>query len=254
VLTSAPDELEGVNVVEHLDARLPMDLEFTDSDGRRVKLGQLFDGTRPVILTMNYSSCPMLCHLQLNGLFVGLEKLDWTIGDKFRMITVSINPQETFQRAASTKAKYLKNYGRAEAGAGWHFLTGKEENIRKLAGTVGFGYRYDPKYKQYVHLAVLMVCTPDGRVSRYLYGIEYDPQTLRLALLEAGEGRIGTTYDKVLLYCFHYEPTTGKYSLAAVRLMQAGGLVTVAVLGSLLSVYWWRERRKVKNAKPRGGE
>ena len=248
-IESAPAELEGVGVTEHLDVQIPLDLPFVDSDGSPVRLGSYFDGTRPVILTMNYSNCPMLCSLQLNGLFQGLERLDWDIGGNFQMITVSIDPKETPQRAALTKQKYLKAYGRPGVARGWHCLTGRQENIRKLADVVGFGYEQIPGTEDYAHAAVAMICTPDGRVSRYLYGIEYPAQTVRFALLEAAEGRIGSTVDQVLLFCFQYDPEKGRYGPAAVRIMQAGGVLTVLVFGGVLAVFWRREVRKPK--KPR---
>ncbi len=246
---SAPDVLKDVTVVEHLDVAVPADLEFTDTQGRRVRLGDYFDGERPVILTMNYSNCPKLCHLQLNGLFEGLEKLGWTMGDRYRMVTVSINPEEPYTRAADTKRKYIETYNRPDAEDGWAFLTGSEDNIRQLADTIGFGYAYDPVGKQYVHAAVIMVCTPDGRVSRYLYGVEYPAQDLRLALLEASDGKIGTTTDRILMFCFHYDASRGKYGLAAFRLMQVAGAFTVLVLGAFLGTYWLRERRKAARAE-----
>lgn len=239
---SAPDELEGVGVEEKLGDRLPLDLTFVNSENHRVSLREFFDGKTPVLLTMNYSNCPKLCHLQLNGLFDGLEGLDWSVGEKFRMITVSINPQETVERAAATKRHYLAAYDRPGAEQGWAFLIGNEANIKRLADSVGFHYRYDPVTQQYIHVAVTMVCTPDGRLSRYLYGVEYPAQTIRLALLEASEGKIGTTVDRILMFCFHYDPTRGSYTLAAVRLMQVGGLLTLGILGTVLTIWWLREK------------
>lgn len=241
---SAPDVLEDVTVVEKLDTELPLDLEFVDTSGETVRLAEYFDGELPVILTMNYSNCPKLCHLQLNGLFDGMERLNWKIGDKFRLVTVSINHKEPYTRAAETKTKYIDTYNRPDAREGWTFLTGEKENIRRLADSIGFGFSYDPVEEQYVHAAVIMVCTPDGRVSRYLYGVDYDPQTLRLALLEASDGKIGTTADQILMFCFHYDSSRGKYGPAAFRLMQVGGAVTVAFLGGFLGLYWLHERRK----------
>jgi len=238
----APPELKEVGISEHLNAEIPRDLPFVDSDGKRVTLGQFFDGTRPVLLTMNYSNCPMLCSLQLNGLFDGLGRMKWDIGQNFQMITVSIDPKEIPQRARLTKQKYLKLYGRPAGAAGWHFLTGDEKHIRQLARTVGFGYRYDPDSQQYAHAAVTMVCTPDGRISRYLHGIEYDPQTLRLVLVEASQGKIGSTLDQAVLFCFHYDETKGRYGPAAMKLMRLGGLVTVVVLGGGLLLLWRRDR------------
>jgi len=245
-----PGPLQGIGPAERLNAPLPLDLPFVDSDGRAVTLGEFFDGRRPVVLTMNYSNCPQLCSLQLNGLFEGLQKLDYDLGDKYRMVTVSLDPEEPPARAEATRQKYLAVYGRANVEEGWHCLVGREENIRKLADTVGFAYALVPgtKPKQYAHAAVTILCTPDGRVSRYLYGLEYDPKTLRLALLEAGEGKIGTTTDRILLYCFAYDPQAGNYSLQAVRVVQAGGILTLVVLGGVLSMFWVREFVRHKSA------
>lgn len=234
--------LKDVGATEHLDAPLPLDLAFCDSLGRQVTLREFFDGTRPVILTMNYSRCPRLCSLQLNGLFTGLGKLDWDIGQEFQMVTVSIDPEESTRRAHETRLKYLESYGRENTAGGWHYLTGKEENIRKLADVVGFAYVYVPETREFAHAAVLMVCTPEGRISRYLYGIEFDARTLRLALVEASEGKIGTTTDRVLLYCFHYDAATGRYGPAAMRLMQLGSAITVVLLGGTLLWFWRHDR------------
>ncbi len=242
-----PKELEGVGVTEHPGERIPLDLEFTDSDGKPVKLEQLFDGHRPVMLTLNYSNCPMLCSLQLNGLFDAMKRMPWDIGKQFEMITVSFDPLETPERARMTKQKYLEIYRRAGAAEGWHFLTGREEDIKKLADAVGFRYRYSSERRQYIHVAVTFILTPDGRLSRYLYGVEYDPQTLRLSLLEAAEGKIGSTADQILLFCFHYDAEKGRYAPAAFRLMQIGGGLTVLVV---VGVIWMlRRREKAKNRK-----
>jgi protein SCO1/2 len=193
---------------------------------------------------MNYSNCPRLCSLQLNGLVQGMEQLEWNMGDQFRVITVSIDPNESPERAAATKHRYMDEYGRFGPADGWHFLTGREENIRKLADAIGFAYTYVEETRQYAHAAVTMVCTPGGRVSRYLYGIEYKPQTLRLALVEAGEGKVGSTTDRILLLCATYDAASGSYAAAAGKLMQIGGGLTVLVLGSALLVAWRREAKK----------
>lgn len=237
-----PKELDGVGVTEHLDAQVPLDLEFADADGRPTTLGDLFDEGRPVILTLNYSDCPRLCSVQLNALVDAIRKMDWNLGDQYQIVTVSIDPTELPERAKLTKQKYLRAYGRPGAAGGWRFLVGSETNIKKLTDMVGFDYAFDGK--EYLHVAVLFVCTPEGRVSRYLYGVDYDPQTLRLSMVEAGEGKIGSSMDQILLYCFHYDSASGRYGPAAFRLMRIGGLLTVVVLGTMLSVYWLREKRK----------
>ncbi len=243
-----PKELEGVGVTPHLDAQIPLDLQFVDSSGEQVTLADFFDGKRPVILTMNYSDCPRLCIVQLNALVDAMKKMPWMLGQEYQVLTVSIDPLEIPQRAQLTRQKYLQSYGRPGSGDGWHFLVGREENIKRLAETVGFQYRYYEK--QYVHVAVLMICTPDGRVSRYVDKVQYDSQTVRLSLVEAAEGRIGSAMDLILLYCLHYDSSRGRYGPAAMNLMRAGGALTLVVLGGILSVYWLRERRKAKNAPP----
>lgn len=237
-------ELEGVEVVEHLGARLPVGLDFLDEDGKPVKLGDYFDGRTPVILTLNYYRCPMLCTLQLNGFVDGLRRMPWTPGKEFRVVTISIDPKETPDLARLKKQNYMNDYGRAGAAAGWAFLTGRDENIQAVASAVGFKYRYDKATDQYAHAAAMFVCMPDGRVARYLYGVLYDPQTLRLSLVEASEGKTASTVDRVLLWCFHYDATKGKYAPKAMRVMQAGGSLTAIVLAAVLGALWRRDARK----------
>jgi len=242
-----PAALEDVGITEHLDAKLPLDLEFRDENGDVVTLGSYFDDDRPVILTLNYYKCPMLCGLMLNGLVDGLTSMGWSPGDEFEIVTVSINPLETPELAAAKKQNYLKLLDRPAAAEGWHFLTGRELEIKRLAETVGFGYSYDPETQDYAHAAALMVCTPDGRVARYLYGIEYPAQKLKFALLEAAEGTVGSTLDQLILYCYHYDPTNRRYSPVAMNIMRVGGGATALILGISLGAFWFREwRRKQK--------
>jgi protein SCO1/2 len=243
-----PPQLEEVGVEEHLDAELPLDLEFRDEYGAVVTLGDFFDGVKPVILTLNYYKCPMLCGLQLNGLLDGLMELDWTPGQEFEMVTVSINPLETPALASEKKQNYMKRFGRPSAAKGWHFLTGAEPEIRQLASTLGFGYTYDRSTGEYAHAAAIFVSTPDGRVARYLYGIEYPPKRLRLALLEASEGEIGNTIDQIILYCFHYDPSSRRYSPVAMNIMRLGGTATALIVGLTLGGYWLREARRRKKS------
>lgn len=243
-----PAQLEEVGVEEHLDAKLPMNLEFRDEYGAVVTLSDYFDGTKPVILTLNYYKCPMLCGLQLNGLLDGLIDLDWTPGQEFELVTVSINPLETPALANEKKQNYMKRYERPSAAKGWHFLTGREAEIRQLASTLGFGYTYDRETGEYAHAAAIFVATPDGRVARYLYGIEYPEKRLRLALLEASNGEIGSTIDQLILYCFHYDPESRRYSPVAMNIMRLGGSATALVLGLTIGGYWLREARRRKNS------
>lgn len=240
-----PDAMKNVGQLDRIGAQVPLDLPFVDSDGSPAALRKFFDGTLPIIVTLNYSNCPRLCSLQLNGLFEGLQKLDYSMGEKYRMITVSLDPEESPARAEATKQKYLAAYGREDAAQGWRCLVGEERNIRALADAVGFQYAEvpDQKPKQYAHEAVTIICTPDGRVSRYLRGIEYDPKTLRLALLEASDGKIGTFVDQFPLVCFAYDAESGSYRLAAVKVMRLGGILTVLVLGGVLLVFWRYEMK-----------
>ena len=228
-----PKALEGVGVDERLDAELPLDLAFTDWKGQPVRLGDYFRAGRPVILSLNYSSCPMLCSLQLTGLSDSLKKLDAAAGTDFEIVSVSIDPTEKPHRAAETRQKYLQHYGRGAGG--WNFLVGRRGPIERLADAVGFRYQYVPERREYAHAAVAILCTPDGRVSRYLYGFGVPEQTLRLSLVEASEGKIGTAGDQLLLFCFHYDPLTGTYAPRAARFaMSVAGCLTVLVLGAVV--------------------
>lgn len=241
--------LDKVGVEEHLDARLPLELEFIDEAGRTVRLGDYFDGARPVILTLNYYRCPMLCGLQLNGVVAGMEEMDWTPGVEFEMVTVSIDPLETPELAQAKKENYLKRYQRPAAARGWHFLTGRQDNIERLAETVGFGYTYDVASGQYAHAAAIFVITPDGRVARYLYGIEYPPKSLKLALMEASEGKIGSAFDQLIMYCYHYDPASRRYAPVAMNIMRVGGGATALLLGVTLGTWWLRESRRRRRAQ-----
>lgn len=245
-----PADLEEIGVTQNLDAELPLDLEFVDDEGRRVTLGSYFESDRPVLLSLVYYECPMLCTLVLDGLVRVMEEMEWVPGDQFEVVTVSIDPEETTQLAQQKKASYLRSYGKAEAAKGWHFLTGDEEAIRRLADTVGFRYRYLEENGEFAHPAVLFVLTPDGRVSRYLFGVQHDPKTLRLSLVEASEGGIGNPVDKFLLYCYRYDPAEGRYAPVAMQVMRVGGGVTIALLGTVLLTFWLREARHKRRKRP----
>jgi protein SCO1 len=239
-----PKELEGVGVDEKLGASLPRGLAFVDDTGAAVTLGTYLGRGKPAILTLNYYECPMLCTLQLNGLVDALRELDWAPGRDFEIVTVSINPLETPRLAAAKKKSYLESLGRPGAEAGWHFLTGRQPEIAALADAVGFRYRYNEERKEYTHASVLTMLTPDARVARYLYGVMLEPKTVRLGLTEAGQGHLGSTGDRFLLMCFHYDADAGRYVVAAGRLMRLGGGCTALVLGVWLGGWWWRERRR----------
>jgi protein SCO1 len=244
-----PDDLVGVGITEHPDASLPLDRMFVDQDGHQATLGQYFGHGRPVILTLNYSSCPMLCNVQRDGLLEALKQLKMTPGQEFDIVTISIDPNESPQRAHQTWAATLKAYGRPEAGKGWHFLTGSEQNIQAVAQAVGFGYRFVPTRQEFAHSAAIFLCTPEGHVGRYLYGVKYEPQTLRLSLLETAKGKIGTTLDQIILYCFHYDANSKRYAPAAMRIMRVGGGLSAAILGMFLTRAWLTSRTRMLPAE-----
>jgi protein SCO1/2 len=239
-----PKQLRGVDVSEHLGQSLPKSLGFRDASGKPVTLGEFFDGTRPVLLTLNYSNCPMLCSMQLNGLVQGLKQVEWGINQEYRIVTVSLDPKESVELTQRTQNRYLTQYGRPNAPGGWHFVTGSEANVKAYADAIGFSYRYDEARKEYAHPAAVVLASPDGRIMRYLYGIEYAPKTLRLALVEASEGRIGTTLDRLILYCFHYDANEGRYAPVARNIMQVCGALFVALLGAFLTLLFRNESKK----------
>lgn len=232
-----------ITIEQKLNEQVPLNLTFRDETGREVQLKQYF-GKKPVLLTLVYYECPSLCGLVLQGLLKSLRVINYTPGDQFEIVTVSINPKETPELAAAKKQNFLKEYGRLDAAKGWHFLTGEEDQIRQLADAVGFRYVYDPKSGQYAHAAGIMLLTPVGKVARYFYGIEYSPRDLRMGIMDASQGKVGSPVEKVILFCFQYDPSTGKYSLAIIRVIQLAGILTVLVLGGFISTHVYREKRK----------
>jgi protein SCO1 len=241
-----PRGLEKVDVAEHLGADLPRALAFKDELGRPVRLGDYFDGKRPVVLTFNYSNCPMLCSLMLNGFVSGLRDIDFVPGKEFRIVTVSIDPSETTERARETKNRYVRALGKPEAKEGWHFLTTDEATVAAYARALGFGYFYNEERKEYAHPSAMAVASPDGKIVRYLYGIEYPKSSLRLALLEASQGKIGNPFDRLVLYCFHYDSAAGKYAPKAANIMRVGGAISVLALLGFLIVLFRAELKKRK--------
>jgi len=246
-LRSDDADLQKIDVEEHLGNTIPLDLTFTNAKGESVQLNQYFNQGKPVLLNLAYYECPMLCTLILNGVQTGVQKLAWKPGNEFQMITVSIDPGETWEMAARKKQNYLSSFKTPVDESGWVFLTGEQTNITSLANALGFRYFYDPERDQYAHPAVTFLLSEDGTISRYLYGLEYPENTLRLALLEASDGKIGNTLEKFILTCFHYDPEQKRYVLFAANLMRAGGVVTIGILGIFLGVYWVREKRKNKS-------
>ena len=235
-----PSLLKEVGIDQKLNQSIPLNLEFRDEHGKPVQLGEYF-GQKPVILSMVYYNCPMLCTQVLNGLESSLKLIPMDIGKQFNVVTVSIDPTERPVLAEAKQALYTGLYGRPQAAAGWHFLTGNEQQIRQLANALGFRYAYDPDSKQFAHASAVMLLTPEGKISRYFYGIQFSSRDMRLGLVEASEGKIGTPVDQVLLFCYHYDPSTGKYGLLISRLIQLAGAVTVLAIASLILVLYKKE-------------
>jgi protein SCO1/2 len=237
-----PEALKGLDVTERLGEKVPLDLEFTDSTGRRVKLGEYFNQShKPVLLTMVYYRCPMQCQLILNRLNKRFNQLDLTIGEKFNVVAVSFDPGEGQEAAAKQKVLALSGYDRPHPPsleAGWGFLTGPGANSRALANALGFPYRYLPESNEFAHPTVSFVLTPDGTISRYLYGIDYPVERLRMALMEASDGKIGNSWDRLVLWCFHFDPTKGEYVLTAFRVMQIATIASALGLFGLLGTMW----------------
>lgn len=228
-----PDLLKDVGIDQKLNDEIPLDLKFRDEHGQTVQLAQYF-GSKPVILTLVYYNCPMLCTQVLNGLDRSLKNIPLDIGKDFNVVTVSIDPTERPVLAEAKQAMYTGMYGRPGAAEGWHFLTGDEPEIKALARAVGFRYAYDAQSKQFAHASVVMMLTPEGRMSRYFYGIQYPERDLRLGLIEASQGKISSPVDAILLFCYHYDPHTGKYGLLISRVIQLAGGLTILIGGIFL--------------------
>jgi protein SCO1 len=232
-LNGMPAIFRNVGIDQKLNHQIPLDLVFRDSTGADVRLQRYF-GQRPVILVLVYYSCPMLCTLVLNNLVHSLKEVMFNLGQQYEVVTVSFDPTETPELAAAKKAIYVSIYNRPGAAAGWHFLTGKETSIRQLTGAVGFHYQYDPQIQQYIHATGIMVLTPQGRLARYFYGVRYPAEDLRLALVQASDGKIGSPVDKLRLYCSDYDPETGKYSLLISRVLKLSALLTILGIAALI--------------------
>lgn len=236
-----PPRLENVGIDQHLDAQVPPDLTFRDDTGQPVKLGDYF-GRKPLILNLVYYNCTMLCGEALAGLSSAMHLVKFDVGKEFDVITVSFDPHETPEMAAAKKKDYVGRYGRANAAAGWHFLTGQPDSINALTKAVGFRYQYDAKSNQYAHATAIMVLTPQGRISRYFYGVDFPPKDLRMGLVEASQGKIGNAVDAVLLYCYHYNPETGKYGAMVANILRLAAAATILLLGGLLFILWRLDR------------
>jgi protein SCO1 len=229
--------LENVGIEQRLDAQVPPDLTFRDDAGKVVRLGDYF-GHKPMILDLVYYNCTMLCGEALAGLASAMRLVKFDVGNEFDVITVSFDPRETPEMAAAKKKDYVARYGRPNAAAGWHFLTGQAESINALTKAVGFQYQYDAKTNQYAHATAIMVLTPQGRISRYFYGVDFPPKDLRMGLVEASQGKIGNAVDAVLLYCYHYNPETGKYGAIVGNILRLAAAATTLMLGTFLFILW----------------
>jgi protein SCO1/2 len=239
-----PRAAEGVGVDQKLGAQLPLDAEFLNSDGTRVKLGDFFDGTRPVVLTLNYFTCPMLCHLQLEDMVKTLQLMKKSVpGDDFRLLTVSFDPFDTPQMAGVKRKQYHGMFDRPLPQRAWPFLVGAKAQIQRLTETVGFDYRWEPSTQEWVHSAVMIICTPDGKVSRY-FSLNTDPELLRLSLVEASNGKSGSLFDQLFLWCYHYDSSANAYAPVARKIMSLGGALTLGVLGMTLGSFWLMESRR----------
>jgi protein SCO1/2 len=239
----APVALEEVRVEEKLGAVVPLDVPFTDGQGRAYPLRQAFDGKRPVVLALVYYECPMLCGLVLSGMARAMRENGLELGRDYQAVTISFDPDERPAQAAERRRGYLQSMGRTEAGADWPFLVGAAEASRRVSDALGFHYVKDPVSGEWAHVAAIFVLTPEGKVSRYLYGIEYPPKDLRLALVEAASGRVGTSFDRLLLTCYRYDPASRKYQPYALGILRAGGALVLLALGGLVVTLVIRERR-----------
>ena len=234
-----PPGLKNVGIEQHLNEQIPPELTFHDENGKQVRLADYF-GKKPMILNLVYYRCPMLCGEVLSGLESALRVLKFDVGNQFDVLTVSFDPLETPAMATAKKAEFLKRYGRPGATQGWHFLTGPQQSIDALTKAAGFQYEYDPKSGQFAHTTAIMVLTPEGRIAQYYYGVEYAPKDVRLGLIQASQNKIGNIVDQVLLYCYHYDPATGKYGAVIMRILQLAGAATILTLGLFMLVMFRR--------------
>jgi protein SCO1/2 len=246
VRPALPDALKGVGIDQKLNSPVPLDAVFRDEAGRSVPLSSFFHTGKPVILALAYYRCPMLCTQVLNGLESGLKAVSFNPGRDFEVVTVSFDPQDTPQLAAEKRQTYLRRYGRPGTANGWHFLTGDEKNIKTLTEAVGFHYRFDAATGQFAHASGIMIATPDGHLSRYFYGVDYAPRDIRLGLVEASQNRIGNPVDRMLLFCYHYDPATGKYGAVAMNMVRFAGAAFALIGGAFILVAFRRDSRKSK--------
>lgn len=239
-----PEQLKDVGITEHLGEKIDLDLPFTDQDGNAVTLRKYVQHGKPLLLSLAYYSCPSLCNYHLNGLLDAFKKMDKPVGAEFNAVAVSIEPKETPDLAQKKRETYLKSYGRPTEKDGWSFLVANQASIDAIAKQVGFKYHWDETEKQWAHASAAYVISPDGTISRYLYGIVFEPKTIRLSAIEASQGKVGTVMDKLILFCFHFDPKTSKYSLAAFNVMRGGAVAIVVILAMFLAPFWIRNSRR----------
>lgn len=244
VHATAADEAiaNSAGVDEHLGDKVDLSLKVQNHFGDHISVGDYFKDGKPAVFTLNYYSCASLCSVQLNAVLNGLKDMDWIPGAEFNMLTLSIDPEETSSLAAQKRGTYLEELGKE--GSSWEFMVAKQSVITDIANQVGYRYTYDEQSKQFAHPAVIMILSPDGTISRYLYGVSYSARDLKFALIEASEGKIGTTVEKVMLSCFSYDNSTGRYTASAFGLMRLSGVVTMFFLGAMVTFFWRRERRQ----------
>lgn len=235
--------LPEIQVDQKIGDKLPLDLVLTDETGKQVQLSSFFSG-KPVILTPVYYTCPMLCNLVLNGLVKSLKELSFNPGEDYEIVTFSFKPEDTPEIAKAKKQTYLKEYSREGAEKGWHFLTGSQETIKALTESIGFNYYFDERTGEYAHAAMVVIATPEGKISHYLFGVHFSLKDMRLALIEASKNKLGTFYDQIMLLCYHYDPSTGKYGFAVMNALRVAGFLTVAALAIFITVSLRKERHR----------
>lgn len=240
-----PKALQNVGIDQNLNAQLPLDAKFTDSSGKEVKLGDYFGKGKPIVLALVYYECPMLCNEVLNGLTGSLKGISFNAGKEFDVVAISFDPRENEKPnlARNKKEGYLERYNRPETKDGWHFLTGEQSEIDKVTKAVGFNYNFDEKTNQFAHAGGITISTPEGRLSRYLYGIDYSPKDIKFSIMESSENRIGNPAEQLYLYCFHYDPSTGKYGFAILNVLRAMGIATLLGLGTMFFIFWRRNKK-----------
>jgi len=244
--TARLPQLENVTFKQRLNTQMPLDAHFKDENGHDVTLGQYFDGRRPVVLAFVYYTCPMLCTQVMNGVSRAIKVLPFTPGEDFDVVFISFDPRDKPETASAKKTALMNYWSMQNQSGAWHFLTGEELQIKQVTSAAGFFYMWDEKTQQYAHLSGLLVLTPDGRLSRYFYGIEYSPKELRLALFESGEGHIGSLVDELLLYCYHYDPANGRYGAVVMNLVRLGGVLTVLAIAGFILLMRRQERQRME--------